>query len=84
MTSSPLLTSLRELADLADIRGAASEAADLRRAARAISALGADGELQAVRLARRDKLGEFPGLVPAVRWRIREVIASAPAWCPKP
>jgi len=79
VTSSPLLPSLGELADLADIRGAASEAADLRRAARAISALGPDGELQAARLARRDKLGEFPGLVPAVRWRIREVVASPPA-----
>jgi DNA polymerase (family X) len=75
--TSSLLPSLRELANLAEIRGAAAEAADLRRAVRAISALGPEGELRAANLARRDKLGEFPGLVPAVRWRIREVVASA-------
>jgi DNA polymerase (family 10) len=74
VTPAPSVSStLRELADLADIRGASLEAAELRRAAAVIDASDKRGRDQITQLARRDRLGEIPGLSPALHWRLREL-----------
>jgi DNA polymerase (family X) len=70
--ASPLIRSLRTLADLSDVRGAAGEAADLRRAAQVFESAPPSNASKLLQLARRDGLRGHAGITPAVSTLLRD------------
>ena len=74
MRPAPVLSStLETLADFADIRGSSAEGDDLRRAASALARLTPAESAALERRARRDRLGNEPGISPGVQARLHEV-----------
>jgi DNA polymerase (family X) len=72
-----LASALAALADLAEIRGALPTASDLRRAAASLSALSPSDAARLAQRARRQRLGDEPGISPAIHWRLHEIAGGA-------
>jgi DNA polymerase (family X) len=68
-----LAVTLAQLADLAEIRGALTTASDLRRAAATISAQDPAEATRFAQRARRQRLGDEPGISPTLHWRLHEI-----------
>jgi DNA polymerase (family X) len=68
-----LASTLASLADLAEIRGALPTASDLRRAAASLSSLSPPELARFEQRARRQRLGDEPGISPTIHWRLHEI-----------